>query len=66
MNRINGLIFARKGRVYDASLGKGASVFADDPNMSAKEKYGVQSPIELPHEWIGRGFSGLTGAININ
>ena len=37
-------------RVYDVSLGNGAPVFADDPNMSAKEIYGVQSPIELPQE----------------
>lgn len=54
-NRINGLILQEKG-VYDPSLGKGASGFADDPNMSAKEKYGVQSPIELPQEWIGCGY----------
>lgn len=60
------LILQVKGKGLRCLTGKGASVFADDPNMSAKEKYGVQSPIELPHEWIGRGFWLDPGAININ
>lgn len=56
-NLINGLISPEEGRgIYGVSLEDGVSVFADDPSMSAKEKYGVPCPSDVPRELIGCGY----------
>lgn len=54
---INSLISPeeREG-IYSVSLEDGLSVFADDPSMSAKEKYGVPCPSDVPRELIGWGY----------